>query len=108
MKKLLLIFGLSLGLSSPALGWYTTGNALYADCKKDAELWKQAICTGYVTAIADMQDAYTISTKSCVPQGATIRQLIDIVMAYFRDNPQTRHAPAAQQVTLALSKAFPC
>ena len=108
MKKLLIIFGLSLGLSSPALGGYYTGNDLYADCQKDADLWKRYRCMGYVTAISDMHDVYNISTTSCVPLGATVGQLMDVVTAYLRDNPQKRHAPASQQVTLALSKAFPC
>lgn len=44
----------------------------------------------------------------CTPQGFTWEQGKDVVVSYLRDNPTTRHFPAASLVLGALAISFPC
>jgi hypothetical protein len=47
----------------------------------------------------------------CVPQGNSgVRtdQLLDVVLLYLRDHPETRHQPAPALVINALKEKSPC
>jgi Rap1a immunity proteins len=47
-------------------------------------------------------------TSDLLPKEATGKQVTDLVVGYLRDHPDARQYVVAQEVTLALVKAFPC
>lgn len=104
---------------------YRTGNNLYADCttREDSPLYYQndAACTLYVLGVNDAfaqapdvasllreEPANSTPEMLCVPIGVQAGQLRDVVLAYLRSNPATRHQSAAWLVLLALRAAYPC
>lgn len=44
----------------------------------------------------------------CIPEDATVPQLIRIFTQYMKDNPQELHMYAGSLLEFALMKAFPC
>ena len=109
MKQLALILSFTLGLTTAAQAGFENGNNLYDFCQDTDTNWKKPICTGYITAISDMLEIGPpfISMQACIPN-ITRQQLIDVVIAYLRDNPARRHYLASGEVTYALLQAFPC
>ena len=109
MKQFLLILLFTVGLSSHSYAGFEDGNSLYDHCLDTSTNWKRPICTGYITAISDMLDnghPFT-AMQACIPN-VNRQQLVDVVIAYFRDNPARRHYLASGEVTYALMQAFPC
>lgn len=90
---------------------WKNGNQLYNDClgKNGAQI---AQCVGYIEGVSDALTAVaSVDTERrffCEPAGLIAQQLIDVVVAYLRSHPETRHSAAGEEVTLALMKAFPC
>jgi len=80
---------------------YVTGNRLLEGCTS-ADPDAQGICLGYVIGTVDTL------TIPCLPAHVTAKQLQDIVTAYLREHPATRHQPASFLVASAVFATFPC
>ena len=110
MNKIIrrLVIVASLACSSPSFAGFENGDSLYELCEVSEE-WQTAICVGYVTAISDLlENGHPFTAmQACIPD-VNRRQLTDIVVAYFRNNPSRRHYLASSEVTYALMQAFPC
>lgn len=103
------------------------GNELYRLCSRDAATYNDGYCLGYIVGVIDGKGSYTppmlagetlpaytvraaaqTATSFCIPQGATRRQLYDVVMKHLRDGPQFRHLDATIIIESAAVAAFPC
>lgn len=84
---------------------FYTGNLLLSHCNEPGSL--RLLCFGYVAAIADMIGDDD-DRRACVPKGAALGQVSDVVIRYLRDHPEIRHYPAPDLVVTALAKAFLC
>lgn len=94
---------------SPQYMTYYDGDTLYAECTGEPDARNR--CLGYVTGVADVLAAAVVRgdvTIACLPPEVAGDQARDVVVNFLRDNPQSRRYPAASQVELALSNAFPC
>src|SRR5882757_4918762 len=78
------------------------GNRFYALCgdavgqtaKPD-----RIVCLAYVKGLYDMAGYLQPASKAglvCAPDGVTMDQYLDILLAYLRDNPERRHALTAE------------
>jgi hypothetical protein len=96
---------------------FKSGNALYAQCTGDVT-YDQGYCLGYAAGVADLRAAEVAAAESgtnvmkairiCRPHDVTQGRAKDVVVDFFRRNPQMRNEQAAIQVELALWKAWPC
>ena len=111
-KKILsaALFSLCISVGSPSLAGFEDGNSIYGYCKPNVPQWQTAVCVGYVSAIADLlENGHPFTPmKACIPFSVSKQQLMDIVVAYFKDRPERRHYLAAGEVTYAFMQAFPC
>jgi hypothetical protein len=80
--------------------FYISGNQLYEDCSVN-----NSFCFGYVAGTAD---AFSKDRTACVEKGVTVRQAVDIVMNYLRENPKYLQVSASLLAGTALGQAFPC
>ena len=83
-----------------------TGNDLLGYCESKED-FSHGICLGYVDAI---RDAYLTSSKTppfATPVEVTNKQLMDVVVKYLKDHPQSRHLHAAFLTRDAYIEAFP-
>jgi len=94
--------------------YYETGNLLYEKLTS-SNAFAKGYAAGYVAAIVDdrqlaqnMGELSEGGLRVCVPNEATVRQIIDVVKKYLENNPENRHYGAASSVVLALRQAFPC
>ncbi len=89
---------------------FFTGNDLLDECEGTRD--QREICLGYVEGVSDALgygDRIFDLPSVCVPPHAVpASQVRDIVLAYVREHPVTRHFAAAPLVTAALGQAFPC
>ena len=76
------------------------------------------MCTGYIMGAIDgyndQQERIntllgTDTTRMyCVPTQVTVKQLIDTVVLYLQQHPERRHYAAIDEVSIALTEAYPC
>lgn len=59
-------------------------------------------CAGYVTALAEAQGG------ACMNAPVRSQQYVDIFKAYMEVFPEARKAGAAEAVSAAMARAFPC
>jgi hypothetical protein len=83
---------------------FKNGTELYQACTVSDSV-HTSFCIGYVMGVSDSLQSLHLT---CSPKQATGRQVTDLVVSYLRDHPDARQYVAAQEVTLALVKAFPC
>jgi hypothetical protein len=91
--------------------FFYTGNSLFEKCSASRDTPYYAACLGYVTGVVDtlnMMQGLNLGTAVCVPNGATVSQIVDVVAQRLRDHPEARHYAAAFQALLALRQSFPC
>ena len=125
---LLLAFG-AVSLAQETPPWATKGyhvlvdgNQLYADCQvaektvrktgKDIEtdsnagndLFAAGRCWGYIMGVVDSIPAGEGFEPDAEVKGS---QYVDVVLAYLRDHPESRHQPAHFLTRYALTQAFP-
>ena len=98
--------------SAFGLSWWT-GNEFLEMCRSQLVTPMYGTCVGYVAAVSEatpwMYDAQTPNIpKVCYPKGATLIQLVDVVVQYLEENPAKRHQPALVSVYLAFALAFRC
>jgi hypothetical protein len=86
-------------------GSFISGNALYDNCEPTA----LPTCGAYIFGVLDLM-AQTNGQlfAHCLPDKATGKQLIDVVVKWLRENPAERHYSAASNIQVALQQAFPC
>ena len=84
---------------------FKNGTQLYQACTAASDSEKLSFCIGYVMGVSDSLQSLHLT---CSPKEATGKQVTDLVVGYLRDHPDARQFVAAQEVTLALVKAFPC
>jgi hypothetical protein len=111
MRMLLLTLLLVLGVSGGgARAAFDDGNSLLSKCS-GTDYYSEGICDGYIRGVADAFEAaanFFKPFKSCVPNGITQKQLVDVAVKFLKDNPQERHTSSAAQVFVAMNKAWPC
>ncbi|SCX65487.1 Rap1a/Tai family immunity protein [Variovorax sp. EL159] len=61
-----------------------------------------------VLAGIETMEAVTERRRICVPNGVTLGQINDLVLADLRKNPSGRHEEASDIAFLALLKTWPC
>ncbi|NOC85614.1 MULTISPECIES: Rap1a/Tai family immunity protein [unclassified Ruegeria] len=103
------------------------GNALWEVCSSTVRS-DEAFCSGYVfgvndggmyTALAAQQNVEGSSLQEtmravtdvlgyCTPNTVNSVQMVDVFVAYLKENPELRHIPAQILFTNALTEAFPC
>ena len=84
---------------------FKNGTQLYQACTAASDSQNVSFCIGYVMGVSDSLQGLHLT---CSRKEVTGRQVIDLVVSYLRDHPDARQYVAAQEVTLALVKAFPC
>ena len=96
--------------SAPAqTGTYFLAEKLNEFCQQKTGSEGDAICVGYVTAIADVMDKYALyGWSSCIPEEAEIGQLTKIVTLWLKNNPDDHGYTANSIVAEALTAAYPC
>ncbi len=96
-------------------GW-TSGNDLHGWCSSGKDVdgsWEQAVCAGYIIAVADeMVNAGTPTMNSrgwiaCIPVNVSREQIRDIAARHIDQHPEYRHLLAHWLVERALAEAFP-
>jgi hypothetical protein len=87
-----------------AFSHFLTANDLYAHCTVP-ESAERLYCTGIIVGLAD---AFEHDGTMCPPDGASVSQVVDVVVQYLRDHPEKRHYAIANEAALALKQAFPC
>ena len=85
----------------------STGNGFLATCDKNAPGQNFWLCAGYVSGFLD-RESFDKEHLICIPAAANNGQIMDVILAYMRDNPADRHNPSSALVYVALFKAFPC
>ena len=91
--------------SSVCQAEYYSAGELHQYCESDSTAdYQGGVCDGYITAIAD-----TMSDAKCrFHSGIRIGHVVDVVVKYLREHPETWRDSAASAVEAALRKAFPC
>ena len=122
MRILVLAAALSMLLPNFAYADFYTGNDLLRFCtvRESDPIYFQsdARCAGFIVGAADGAETiglYLDVTRSdveshqlvCIPQGVTVGQLQEIVVAALRANPENRHQSASLLVLAALKKRLP-
>ena len=89
-----------------------TGNQLLQTCTDDGLSGEAFTCLAYIEGVVDSTQFYAslnlLNRTICAPKGVTLGQMQDIVIAYLRANPGTRHLPSVYLITLSMREAFPC
>ena len=102
------------GSNAKAPGTWLSASKLYEVCQK-----KSAGCPAYIQGVIDMSSMLekTVDRESalrgmltvyCLPEGLSGGDIMDVVVKHIRENPAQRAHAAAEIVTEALIKAFPC
>lgn len=87
-----------------------TGNGLLSLCESET-IGDIAMCLGFIGGTSKGAQIISSLNKSpfiCVPPSVTFGQQRDVVTKYLRDNPSSRHEPAASLILVALYDAFKC
>jgi hypothetical protein len=123
MKKLaLLLVVASLLVASPVMaGPFMNGNDLQKYCSimdqpSDSHSMIDAqhmgICFGFIEAFNDFHSSLLTLDDFvplfCIPEKATVSQLIQVVSKYLKENPEKLHLDASYLIIHALREAFPC
>ena len=98
------------GSASSVGATFVSGNLLYQHCGKSALEAEQALCIGYISAIADaMEHGNTVDGfRACVPSTANARQLQELLFLHLETNLLYRHYNASTIVARFLAETFPC
>ncbi len=98
--------------AAPTVSNLLTGNDLYATCSEMGGIGKGMVnfgmCYGYISGAIDTYASVRSESglDPCFAPGVTTKQLVDMVVAYLRDNPAERHSPANYSVAKAVKSLF--
>lgn len=94
-------------LPEPPLVDLATGNGFVAGCADPASAANFGLCYGFIRGLLQREFMYG-SSPICIPDGVTVKQLIDVAVAFVNQHPQDRHLwPGLLGIT-AYRQAFPC
>jgi hypothetical protein len=110
-----LVLGLAF-TSSPAVAQpyqhaFHSGNSLLEMCSHGQYSADNSYCLGYIAGMADAIDAANgslLGWRACPPNEATEGQIMDVVVQFLSQHPESRHYTASSQIARALANAFPC
>ena len=104
MVKTIRIIFAAVFLLSPTFAFsargFVTGDDLSSKCSINSPM-----CMGYIAGVSDIMST---DGDICLPNNATIQQIVDIVAKYLSDHPERRHYSASSEAGIALMQAFPC
>jgi hypothetical protein len=103
-------------LQAPARAEFRTGKDLIAECSAapgDAlHSEKRTACLAYISGVLDsawMHSEWGKGLRFCIPDGVTLAQLREHVIAYANSqHQQVGDATAALTVTMTAATKFPC
>jgi hypothetical protein len=121
MKALALAALLALSVNATAAETVpdiNTGNGFLALCESQSEC-ERGMCLDYVTELSIGYDIGMIFGNQilhdgagqplyCTPEGVTLGQKVDVVVAYLEENPSRRHERTSALALTAFKKAWPC
>ena len=103
VKTIRIIFA-AVFLLSPTFAFsargFVTGDDLSFKCSTNSQS-----CMGYIAGVSDIMST---NGDICLPNHATIQQIVDLVAKYLSDHPERRHYGASSEAGIALMEAFPC
>src|ERR1700722_9129009 len=73
---------------------FVTGNDLFSKCSSNSPL-----CMGYVAGVSDVMST---NGDICLPNDATLQQIVDTVVKYLSDHPERQHYSASSESGIAL------
>jgi hypothetical protein len=89
----------------------TTGNELLEWCQS-GDTWATGRCLGYIIGVADLQTmvkkTLPENRQSCIAEGVTAGQILEVVTKYLNQHPEERHFNASVLIVKAIAEAFPC
>jgi Rap1a immunity proteins len=86
---------------------FESGNSLLEKCTTQQPSVAGSYCRGYIAGVADVLTSQNANSM-CLPEGATVGQLVDVVKKYLTEYPATRHYSGVSEIQVALQGAFPC
>ena len=91
--------------ASDTMDVYLTGDDLLAECRTSL-----LFCTGYAMAVADALSAGEVIAgwEACPPDDVTYEQIVNVIVDYLNDNPDTLGEAAVALTAVAFHEAFPC
>jgi len=102
----------TVGHPSPAIAdeILSNGNAFLSRCSAVTQARGDPLdfgfCFGYLKGILDRDEMF--ERKVCVPSEVTNGQIMDVVLKYMREHPESRHLNPGVQALVALHGPFPC
>jgi hypothetical protein len=103
VKTIRIIFA-AVFLLSPTFAFsakgFVTADDLSSKCSVNSPM-----CTGYIVGVSDIMST---NEDICLPNNATVQQIVDIVAGYLSGHPERRHYSASSESGIALMQAFPC
>jgi len=102
-----------LGWAEPAKAEFESGDSILKECEvsRSSSTYYQsnAFCIGYLSGVVDaLSTLNALKGETCGPDDMTLEQLLDVVIKYLHDNPQSRHASAALVTWSAMNQAYGC
>jgi hypothetical protein len=101
-------------VSQPVVGYFKTGNDLFADCRPSANFFAQGACMGLILGVADVMSgaredggAVAGGWRACLPR-IIGQQARDVAVGFLTRHPEVRHKAAWSLVARAFAEAFPC
>ena len=88
-----------------------TGNGFLRNCSGDINAensFRLGICFGYLDGWLARDAATPEFRFVCRPPSVPNGQVMDVLLKYLRENPETRHNSIDGAIVVALSGAFPC
>ena len=109
MRTIIVALAICLSASSAGAA-YVSGNLLYLNCGTSALEAEQALCIGYISAIADtMEGGDSVDGfRACVPSTSKAAQLQGQLFRHLDTNLLYRHYNASTIVARFLAETFPC
>jgi hypothetical protein len=114
-KSIILLFVLTL-IPVPAMAIFLSGNELLERCHQSVAAREGQTgvnyvmanqCVGYIQGVTDAFSQRELKTV-CVPDDASINQVVDFVTRYLEGNPNLLHYSASSLTDVALRDLFPC
>ena len=111
MKKVATLLLAGVFISSQCYGGFVDSFQLQEACADNkAEFYRQ--CVGYIAGVNDshktIQNWDNQAPYYCLPSGASMGQLTQVVINYLKLKPEELHLSASGRVLNAFILAFPC
>lgn len=119
MKRLwLIVFAMTFQAASQVTAQTNpySGNNFLNGCKSAAEqktkvdtLYVEGFCNGMALTLYEYARVLPEPYRSCAPkEGATINQIVRVIVSYMEANPGKLHLPLVDLATDALRHTWPC